>query len=209
MLNKLNGLYVITDNELTPNETILSDVENILKYGVKIIQLRDKKNDFSTKEELALKIQDLCKKYNALFIMNDDFELCIKHKFDGLHIGKSDYDNIEKIRNSFDGIIGVSCYDDVNVALKMQKLGIDYVAFGSFFTSPTKPNSKVVPISVINEAINKLQIPICAIGGITSENMHEFENCKPNMLAVISDIWTSKNLTDKCEDYKLFFKGIK
>jgi thiamine-phosphate pyrophosphorylase len=197
----LKGLYVITDNKLTPNDTIIQNVESSLKGGAKIVQLRDKVNDDETIIKIATTLQELCKKYDATFIMNDRVDLAIKLKTDGLHIGKSDYDNFIKIRRDFDGIIGVSCYGNVNKAKEFETFGADYVAFGSFFSSPTKPDSNIVDLETIKVAKNRLNISVCAIGGINIENVQRVLNNRPDMICVISDIFSSSNIEKKCKDY--------
>ena len=204
----LNGLYVITDNILTPNETIINQVEQSLKAGAKIVQLRDKKNSIKTIEKLAILIQNLCKKYNALFVLNDEIELAIKLKCDALHIGKSDHQNFEEIRKKFKGVIGVSCYGDIHLAKEFELKGANYVAFGSFFTSPTKPQSDVVSFDVLTKAKESLSIPICAIGGINSENVNKLLKYNPDMIALISDIW-SDDIRKKIEFYNNILKGKK
>jgi thiamine-phosphate pyrophosphorylase len=197
----LKGLYVITDNKLTPNDTIIQNVESSLKGGAKIVQLRDKVNDDETIIKIATTLQELCKKYDATFIMNDRVDLAIKLKTDGLHIGKSDYDNFIKIRRDFDGIIGVSCYGNVNKAKEFETFGADYVAFGSFFSSPTKPDSNIVDLETIKVAKNRLNISVCAIGGINIENVQRVLNNRPDMICVISDIFSSDDIEKKCKDY--------
>lgn len=202
MLNKLNGLYVITDNTLTPENTILEQVEKALIGGAKIIQYRDKVNKDEDIEKLVLTLQSLCRRYRALFVLNDRIELAIKLQCDGLHVGKSDYHRIKEIRISFLGYLGVSCYGDIETAKKMQDLRVDYVAFGAFFASPTKPNAHVVDTNIIKKAKEQLDIPVCAIGGITTENVSDLTKNNIDMVAVISDIWNSEDITKKCEEYK-------
>eukprot|EP01156_Anaeramoeba_ignava_P018168 Anaeramoba_ignava/a91009_100.p4 GENE.a91009_100~~a91009_100.p4 ORF type:complete len:207 (+),score=14.29 a91009_100:557-1177(+) len=202
MLNKLKGLYVITDDVLTPKDTMLQQVEKALQGGAKIIQLRDKKNSDEDIEKEVIVLQNLCRSYRALFILNDRVELAMKLQCDGLHVGKSDYHRMKEIRTNFLGYLGVSCYGDIKKAKEMEYLGVDYVAFGSFFASPTKPNAAVVNTNVINEAKNILNIPICAIGGITTKNVSKLIEQKVDMVAVISDIWKSENIILKCEEFK-------
>lgn len=127
-----------------------------------------------------------------MFVLNDEIELAIELGVDGLHIGKSDYDRFDEIRSRFGGIIGVSCYGDVERALEFQHRGADYAAFGSFFASPTKPDSIIVPKSVISKAKEKLNIPVCAIGGINKSNIDEILEYKPDMIAMISGIWQNR-----------------
>lgn len=203
MLKKLKGLYVISDDNLTPQNTILKQIEEALKGGAKIIQLRDKVSADKDLEELILNLEKLCKKYKALFMLNDRIELAIKLNCSGLHIGQSDYDKVQEVRKNFKGILGISCYADINTAKKMQDLGADYVAFGSFFPSPTKPKAKVVKKEVIKKAKEALNIPVCVIGGITSENYEQLTLNKADMIAVISDIWNSEDVIKQCKKYEL------
>jgi thiamine-phosphate pyrophosphorylase len=198
---KLNGLYVITDDVLTPNETIYEQVQNALEGGAKIVQLRDK---ISNEEKIKIKVkhlQNLCKKYDALFVLNDKVDLAMELQCDGLHIGKSDYHRFDEIRQNYKGIIGVSCYGDVDKAKEFETKGADYVAFGSFFHSPTKPNSNIVSMDVIEKAKEKLTIPVCVIGGININNLTQIISSKPHMVSVISDIWKSENIKDKAMQY--------
>lgn len=198
---KLEGLYVITDDVLTPEDTIYEQIEESLEGGANIVQLRDKKSDEKNIEIKALKIQKLCENYGALFILNDKVELGIKLQCHGLHIGKSDHHRFHEIRARFNGIIGVSCYGDIKLAKEFEKSGANYVAFGSFFTSPTKPDSNVVPLEILHEASNLLDIPICAIGGINTTNLDQVLQYKPHMISVISDIWNSDYITSQALKY--------
>ena len=77
----------------------------------------------------------------------------------------------------------------------MEKKGADYVAFGAFFSSSTKPNAPIIKQSILKNAKKKLKIPICAIGGITSENIYQLK--ESDMFAIISDIWKSENIEEK------------
>lgn len=188
---ELSGLYVITDDALTPDATIYEQVKLALEGGASIVQLRDKSSEYDAMKQKALKLQELCLKHDALFVLNDRIDLACEIKCDGLHIGKSDHENFESIRRDFDGIIGVSCYGDIELANKFESLGADYVAFGSFFHSPTKPNSNIVPLEIISQAKQELSIPVCAIGGINTQNLSEVMKHSVDMVSIISDIWNS------------------
>ncbi|MBD3841499.1 MAG: thiamine phosphate synthase [Campylobacterales bacterium] len=133
-------------------------------------------------------LQRLCAKHDAQFVLNDKIDLAIELGCDGLHIGKSDHHRFEEIRANFNGFIGVSCSGDVEHAKEFEQKGADCVTFGSFFSSPTKPDSNIVPLEVIKEAKQKLQIPVCVIGGITIKNLDDILEYKPDMVSVISDI---------------------
>ncbi|RXJ75967.1 thiamine phosphate synthase [Arcobacter sp. F155] len=203
----LNGLYVISDDKLTPKETILFQIEKALIGGATIVQLRDKISSDEEIENLTLKLQELCRKYNALFVLNDRVELAIKLQCDGLHIGRSDHHRVEEIRKEYKGVLGISCYGELNLAKSMEEKNVDYVAFGAFFASSTKPNAAVVDKEVIAKAKEELSIPVCVIGGITSDNVKELIEKGTDMVAVISDIWQSKNIEEKCKSFKKSFEG--
>lgn len=198
---KLKGLYVITDDKLTPDHTIYDQVKSALKGGASIVQLRDKTSSDAKVRIKALKLQELCKEYNALFVLNDKVDLAIKLQCEALHIGKSDHHRFEHIRKNFKGIIGVSCYGDVDLAKEFEKKGANYAAFGSFFTSPTKPNSNIVPLDILKKAKESLNIPICAIGGINGENLTCIMEHNPDMVSVISDIWRCEDITSQANFY--------
>jgi len=171
MSKKLKGLYAITDELLTPLASIEDNVAIALENGVGIIQYRDKTSSLDVLRKTATVLQDLCKRYDALFVLNDHIDLAIEIGCDGLHIGKSDHTRFEEIRKVFDGIIGVSCYGDVALAKSFQDKGADYVAFGSFFTSKTKPNSNRVPLDVLTQAKKELHIAWCVIDSKSIEKV--------------------------------------
>lgn len=192
--SNLHGLYVITDDSLTPSNTVLSQVTEALDGGARIVQLRDKKSSLEEIKKMSLTLEALCKEYGATFVLNDKVELAIELGLSGLHIGKSDHHRVDEIREKFDGCLGVSCYGDVTFAKEMQDKGIDYVAFGSFFTSPTKPNSNIIDLEVLSQAKEQLKIPVCAIGGLNTHNIDEVMQHKPDMISLINEIWTSEDI---------------
>lgn len=191
----LKGIYVLTDTILTPKETILTQMERVLQSGVSVIQLREK---YASDEEIELTCKALgalCKQYNALFIIDDRVHLAKKVDADGLHVGKDDisYEEARAILGA-DKIIGISCYGDIQRAQHYADLGADYVAFGSFFPSPTKPHAKVVSLDVLAEAKKVLQVPICAIGGIGEENIEQISQYDIAMYSVISAVYKNDEI---------------
>jgi len=192
MLNKelLKGLYVLTDATLTPEETMLEQIERVLKCGVKVIQYRDKDASDEVAEKQCIRLQALCDYYEAVFIIDDRLELAHRINADGLHIGEDDVTYEEaRARLGEHKIIGVSCYGNIERAQKYANLGADYVAFGSFFPSPTKPHAKVVDPEVLKMAKEKLSVPICAIGGINEENIERLSCYDIAMYSLISAVY--------------------
>jgi thiamine-phosphate pyrophosphorylase len=199
MKTNLNKIYALTDERYISYENIEDCLEPLFQGGIKILQFRDKNlNDTDFKIQ-ALKIKILCKKYNALFIINDRYKIAIDIEADGIHLGKDDINDttLENLRKSYNKIIGMSCYGDINQAIKYEKMGIDYVAFGSIFASSTKPNAKKISLDIIKKAKEVLNIPICLIGGITEQNISLLSKYNPDMVAIISDIYESKDIKEK------------
>lgn len=196
----LKGIYVLTDAHLTPKDTILQQMERVLKSGVSVIQFRDKYASDDEAEFTCKALQALCNRYNALFIIDDRLALAKKIDADGLHVGEDDV-SFEEARAVLgkDKIIGVSCYGDIQRAKHYEALGADYVAFGSFFASPTKPNSKMVPLDVLEEAKKVLQVPICAIGGINVQNISFIATYDIAMYSVISAVYEKDRIEENLQ----------
>lgn len=205
---QLSGLYAITDEALTPKATMPAQVAAALKGGARIIQLRDKTSPKAALIELATKLKALCEAHEALFVINDRIDLARAIQAHGVHLGEDD-GGIQEAREMLgsDAIVGISCYGDLARAQAMQAAGADYVAFGSFFSSPTKPHSAVVSPSVLQEGQKRLQVPLCAIGGITAENAPPLIEAGADMLAVISDLWRAPDIVSRAHTYQRLFKG--
>ncbi len=202
---KLKGLYVITDTALMPEARFMTMLEEALEGGARIVQMRDKRKPDIAMFERAVQIRELCQQYDALFIVNDHVELAAECGAHGVHIGEDDHDynNAKKLINS--GIIGVSCYNDIERACKMADAGADYVAFGSFFPSTVKPGARRADVTLLKESARLLDLPICAIGGITAERAGGLINSGADMIAVISDIWTAPSISKRARQYSELF----
>ena len=185
----LKGLYAITDEILTPQESIVTQVETALRAGIHLLQYRHKNQTDAEAEPVCLALQELCRFYNVPFIIDDRPTLAQKIGADGLHIGKDDMPLANARAVFHRGFIGVSCYGSLRKALAAQNEGADYVAFGSFFPSATKPHSGIVSMSVLERAKEVLALPICAIGGIDVVNIHQIARLTPDMISLVSAIW--------------------
>ena len=186
-LNK--ALYAITDETLTPDSSVLQQVEESIKAGINILQYRNKTKTDEEVKDICKALQKLCTKHGVTFIVDDRPHLAQDIGADGLHIGKDDMP-LAKAREIFKkGIIGVSCYGSVKKALEAQNEGATYVAFGSFYPSPTKPHSGIISHSIIKKAKEALDIPVCVIGGISHENIKEIAKENPDMISVVSAVY--------------------
>lgn len=205
MTLQLRGLYALTDATLTPDQTLLEQAAAAITGGVRIIQLRDKNRSDLELYEIANALQKLCTAHQACLIINDRLSLAQAINADGLHIGQHDFD-FKLARAEFpDKIIGVSCYGDLEKALRYEQQGADYAAFGACFNSPTKPIAQLIPKDFIGHAKQQLNIPVCAIGGVTLSNAPPLIAQGVDMLAVISDLWTSNDITHHAESYQMLF----
>ncbi len=205
---KLKGLYAITDEKLTPYELVDKYVYEAIKGGARIVQLRDKTLSDEELYPVAKKIKKICKSHKAIFVLDDRVVLAKAINADGVHIGGEDTP-MELAREILGGkkIIGVSCYGDIQRAEEMVKKSADYVAFGSFFVSKTKPHAKVVSQAVLREA-KKLGVPICAIGGIEPSNAKELVQSGADMLSVINALW-SGDVKQNAKEFGEVFSGCR
>jgi len=202
----LSGLYVITDTNLMNENDIVQKVTLAFQGGAKIVQFRDKVNNQATKLNLAKQLKNLCKTYQAWFIINDDIELAKQVNADGVHIGKDDED-IVKARTALgeNTIIGVSCYNDLQRAQEMQTLGANYVAFGRFFTSQTKPNAPQADIDTLRKAKQQLSIPVVAIGGVDINNAQSLIAAGADSVAVIQGVFAQNNIKSSAQSIQRLF----
>ncbi len=186
----IQGLYVITDPSCSTSETLITDVTLALKGGARIVQFRDKSSPYAIQLPLAKQLKTLCESYQAWLIINDNMQLALQSQAHGLHIGKNDGD-IETARTLLgeDAIIGVTCYNDLQRAEHMQRLGADYVAFGRFFPSKTKPDAPSAELQTLITAKQTLRIPVVAIGGINHTNARQLIQTGVDSLAVIQGVF--------------------
>ena len=192
-------IYAISDDILMPENLALEYTKEILECGVKFFQFRSKKA--VKNEKLASEILNLCEKFGAKFIVNDDVKFAKKIGAKAVHLGKDD----ENIKEAFeilgkDAYVGVSCYNDISLAINAAKNGASYVAFGSIFTSPTKPNAPKCGFEVVKEAKQILNLPVCVIGGINETNIGSLPHVKPDIIAVISAIYKDGNIKENIKN---------
>ena len=202
---KSGGIYLISDSKNLAIDDLLDKTEKILDVGISLFQFRDKNSKYEIKKSTALKLQTLCKKYNTLFIINDDVVLAKEISADGVHLGRDDMD-IDMARKILgDKIVGVSCYNNLEDAITAEIMGANYIALGSFFNSPTKPEARKIAIDLLPIAKSKLNIPVVAIGGITPENGKQLVDNKVDFLAIISGIYASTDIINSVKAYKNLF----
>lgn len=197
-MDRLCGLYAITDARVTDPQQLLADVEQALRGGARIVQYRDKSRDKNShhtqRHETCQALHALTREFNALFIINDDVELAKQCHADGVHLGKNDI-TISTARDILgpnvnnNAIIGVSCYNRIELAQQAVNNGADYIAFGRFFASQTKPDAVPASLDLLKQARQLFELPIVAIGGITADNGGALIAAGAHMLAAVDDIF--------------------
>lgn len=191
----LKGLYAITDPELMGKD-IVSKAEQAILSGIKLLQYRNKTAPIGQQKQEAETLAKLCKTHNVLFIINDNVELAMAVNADGVHLGQNDT-HLQQARKLLgkNKIIGVTCNNQIELALTAQQQGADYVAFGRFFNSLTKPSAPLAELSLLKEASKLITIPIVAIGGITRDSAPILLKEGADMLAVIQGIFAQSDIS--------------
>lgn len=203
----LTGLYVLTDAALLPEPRLVEGVAAALRGGARLVQYRDKTSDTARRRREADALLSLCREHAVPFIVNDDVELAYAIGADGVHLGRDDTALAQaRVRLGPHAVIGVSCYDSLPRAIAAAHEGADYVAFGSFFASPSKPDAVPAPLQLLTAARHELGIPLCAIGGIRPENAGRLLSAGADMLAVISGVFAESDIQSAARDYARLFR---
>jgi len=193
MRKNLTGLYVITDKKLIQRDSFVQTVESSIKGGARMVQLREKDTPEDEIINLGLQILKVTKRYGVPLIINDSPELAREIGADGVHLGGEDT-SVHDARAILgaDAIIGVSCYNRIERGLNAVEAGADYVAFGTPYYTPTKPDREPTSIEILNQAVKLINIiPVFAIGGITKENARTILETGVDGIAVITSVFGS------------------
>ena len=198
----MKGLYAITDCENLSTDNLLAVTEDVLRARVAVLQYRDKSADHAKRKYEAAELRLLCREYNCLFLINDDVQLAKSVNSDGVHLGSGDCD-CKKARYELGpgALIGVSCYNRLEAALAAADAGADYIAFGSFYPSSSKPGTVIAEPDILTQAKRKIALPIVAIGGITPSNCRILLESGADLLAVISSIYQAEDPYSEVQEF--------
>ena len=193
---KLRGLYAIT-----PEASDLErKVRPALEGGIALLQYRNKRGNHVQ----AAAIVRMARDYGVPVIINDDVELALELDAAGAHLGRDDGELRAARRRLGERLLGASCYDQLGRAQAAVQAGADYIAFGSVFPSPTKPQAVRAPLRLFGDA-KALGVPLAAIGGITLENAPQLIAAGADLLAVITDLFDAPDIRARARAYgKLF-----
>lgn len=206
-MNSLNlSLYLVTNNS-EDEEKFLNIIEESLKGGVSVVQLREKKAETLDFYNLALKVKEITQKYNVPLIINDRIDIALAIDAEGVHIGQSDMPaQIARLLIGKDKILGVSAAN-IKEAKKAQKDSADYIGVGAVYPTNTKDDATSVSKKELKEIVKSVDIPTVAIGGITRENAHELNDCGIDGISVVSAIMNSQNPKTASENLLKEFKA--
>lgn len=202
----LRGLYAIADSGLIPDHDLEARVTAALQGGACLLQYRDKRTDTSHRVGNVRLLRDLCRHHHALLLINDDVQLARETGADGVHLGRDDMD-AGRARDILGehAIIGVSCYNEYSRAEAARREGADYVAFGRFYPSATKPEAIQAEVELLHHARRLLDLPICAIGGITVDNGARLIEAGADMLAVVGGVFAEPDVRLAAERFSRLF----
>jgi thiamine-phosphate pyrophosphorylase len=206
MAPRITGLYAIADTRYLSADKLISATADAIRGGARIIQYRDKSTDAARRAQQAASLGALCATLQALFIVNDDVALARAVGADGVHLGRDDGDVASARRKlGASAIIGVSCYNELARAQVAHMAGADYIAFGSFFPSRTKPQAVRAELELLDAARAAIPLPIVAIGGIDPVNGMELLRRGADALAVIEGIFGKEDTAEAARTYARLF----
>lgn len=199
----LAGLYGITSAQLCDDPArLLRAVAAALRGGTRWVQYRDKHATPAQRLCRATALAGLCRDHGAGFIVNDDVDLALQVAADGVHIGAGDGDiAATRARLGPEGVLGVTCGDDLARARHAVRLGADYVAFGRLFPSHTKPDAPPARLDTLREAARTLSVPVCAIGGITPLHMAQVTATGARLIAVVDGLFGADDIEAAARNY--------
>lgn len=195
-------LYAVTDRSWTGKQTLQEQIEEALMGGVTCVQLREKDLDEKSFLKEAIKIRELCHKYNVPLLINDNVKVAIASKADGVHVGQNDIP-VSEIRKMVgdDFVIGATA-KTIEQAQRAEREGASYLGVGAVFPSPTKKDAIRISNEQLKEICASVSIPAVAIGGINLSNMTEISGCGMNGIAVISAIFSADDIKLTTQELK-------
>ena len=201
------GLYAITDDQLTPASQLLPAVEAALQGGAVLVQYRSKTATDAERLSQATGLARLCGQAGVPLLINDDPPLARRVQASGVHLGQEDC-SLPKARALLgeDAIIGITCHHRLELARAAKANGADYLAFGRFYNSKTKPGAPPADASVLTQA-RALGLPVTAIGGITTDNAEPLITAGADLLAVVGGLFggTPEQIENRARTFAQLF----
>ncbi len=203
------SIYLVTDRDLMSTETLEEAVEQAIKGGCTLVQLREKDCSSLDFYNTAVKVKKITDKYNIPLLINDRLDIALAIDAAGVHVGQSDLpcSVVRKIIGD-DKVIGVSAGNLEN-AVKAEKDGADYIGVGAMYATGTKKDAKPTSMEELQKIRENVSIPIVVIGGINKDRVQDFKGMNINGLAIVSAIIAQKNIAKATEEIKNIFNTLK
>ena len=201
-------LYAVTDRSWTGQQSLYEQIEEALKGGVTMVQLREKQLSEDELVAEAIQIKELCHRYEVPLIINDNVDAALKSGADGVHVGIEDAPVSEiRKRAGYDFIIGATA-KTTEQAKAAEAAGADYLGVGAVFPSPTKKNAIRITPQDLREICGSVAIPAVAIGGITGDNVSEIKGGGMAGVAVVSAIFAAQDIQKAAAELKRKVKAM-
>ena len=202
------SLYLVTNSTDKRNQEFLNIVEDSLKGGVSVVQVREKELDLIPFYEKAKAVKEITDKFDVPLIINDRLSIAIALGADGAHVGQDDIDGaVARDILGPDRILGISA-STVEEAVKAEEDGADYIGCGAVFPTSTKDDADSVDIEKFKKIKKAVSIPVVAIGGIKENNVKELKGSNADGIAVVSAIMDSDNPEKTSENLLNEFKNL-
>lgn len=199
------SLYLCTDRSLMTAPTLEQAVNDAIKGGCTIVQLREKHATSREFYQLALSLKRITGYYGIPLIINDRLDIAAAVNAEGVHLGQKDLPaDIARAVLGEEKIIGVSA-NNLQAAINAELDGADYIGVGAVFQTSTKTDTKPVTIDKLKEIRSVVKIPMVAIGGIKRSNISQLNGTGINGVAVVSAVIGSKNITAAARELKALF----
>ena len=201
------GLYAITAPVADGAAALAAAVAAAIDGGARIVQYRDKSDDEHRRLVEAKALRDACRARAVPLVINDDVALAAAIGADGVHVGLEDA-SVREARAALGAgrIVGATCHASLELAREAVRAGADYVAFGSFFASPTKPGATPAPLELLRAARAELDVPIAAIGGIDARRGERLLAAGASYLAVVSGLFGARDVRRAAQGYARLFE---
>lgn len=200
------SLYLVTDKS-DDVEKFLRTIEEGIKGGASVVQIREKTADTLDFYNLALKVKEITAKYDVPLIINDRVDVALAVDADGVHVGQTDMPcDVTRALVGPDKIVGVSAAT-IEEAKKAERDGADYIGSGAVFPTSTKDDAPKITKKDLKEIVDSISIPVVAIGGINLNNAHELNGTGIAGLSVVSAIMSSDNPKKSSEELLNIFNS--
>jgi thiamine-phosphate pyrophosphorylase len=191
--HRVRGLYAVTPEE-NDSARLVEMVEAALLGGARLLQYRNKQAPAELQRAQAIALHAVCRRYQVPLVVNDHPQLAEELGAEGLHLGREDGDVRAARARLPQSLLGVSCYNEVERAVEAARQGADYIAFGRFFASSTKPGEIHASLTLVAEARQRVRLPVVAIGGITLENAPALVEGGVDALAVVAGLFEAPDI---------------